>query len=111
MSEKNPIIAALLSIIPGWGQWYNEKNYIKSLIFLVITFSLNFFGITILAIIAWIAGIIEAYMTATKINRNESPFVEVSTIQLIVYFVVAIIVAVILSSLYYILFGAAMFTK
>ena len=110
MAEKNPVIAALLSIIPGWGQWYNEKNFLKSFIFLLIIFSLNFFGITILALIAWLVGLIEAYITATKINRGECLYVEVSTVQLVLYLIGAFVIAIIVSSLFYVFFGAGMFT-
>lgn len=111
MTQKNPVVAALLSIIPGWGQWYNEKNILKSFIFLFIIFTLNFFGVTILALIGWLIGIIEAYMTAKKINRNEIPFVELSTLQIILWPVVVFAAVFLLSSLYYVFFGAGMFTN
>lgn len=111
MAEKNPIVAALLSIIPGWGQWYNEKSYVKSLIFLIIIHGLNFFGITLIAILVWLIGLIEAYMTATKINRNEVPFVAVSIGQLILYLVVAFVTVVFMSILYSLFFSAGMYTQ
>jgi hypothetical protein len=111
MTQKNPVIAALLSVIPGWGQWYNEKNILKSFIFLIVIFTLNFFGITILALLVWLIGIIEAYMTAGKINRNEISFVELSTLQIILWPVVAFAAVFLLSALYYIFFGAGMFTN
>lgn len=110
MANKNSVVAALLSIIPGLGQFYNEKNYVKSLLFVLLIQGSNMFVGKGLAILFLLVGIIEAFWTANKMNKNEKPFIAVSASEMAIYFVVAIIVMIVISSLFYVVFGAEYFS-
>ncbi len=69
---RNPLFAALLSIIPGVGQFYNGQLF-KGLIVLS----------TCWLIVPWFYGIYDAYATACRINNRDviqtDPFPELMT--------------------------------
>ncbi len=69
---RNPIFAALLSIIPGFGQFYTGQLF-KGVIVLS----------TFWLIIPWLYGIYDAYATACRINNRDvvqvDPFPELIT--------------------------------
>ncbi|MDD2643392.1 MAG: hypothetical protein PHC65_01750 [Methanobacteriaceae archaeon] len=73
--EKNPILAAVLSIIPGFGQIYNGekgKGAVILLIFIFIGFCLAYSVYPIvLNILIWIYSIVDAFITARKINKEK----------------------------------------
>lgn len=81
MSQKNPIIALLLSFLfPGVGQIYNGQ-LMKGVIILVayfgiifLAFVLSFFLIGIclfvVPVIIWLYAMYDAYVTANKITRG-----------------------------------------
>jgi Tfp pilus assembly protein PilE len=59
-SYRNPLLAAMLSLVPGVGQVFNGEASKGIVIFL-----------TSWLIIPWIYGIYDAYQTALRINRKE----------------------------------------
>ena len=67
---KNPIIAAVLSLIllGGVGQIYLGQTK-KGIIILVVTLLLSCVGI---GFITWIVGIIDAYIMADKLQKGET---------------------------------------
>jgi TM2 domain-containing membrane protein YozV len=71
---KNPGVAAILSfIIPGLGQIYNGE--IRKGILYLIGYLIAFASITIFvgflaAPVIWIYGMIDAYKTAEKMNKE-----------------------------------------
>jgi TM2 domain-containing membrane protein YozV/predicted RNA-binding Zn-ribbon protein involved in translation (DUF1610 family) len=73
-AEKNSAIAVILSVIPGLGQIYNGQIG-KGILFFIVAFILLFTSWLIvpgiLLAILWIVNIVDAYVTAEKINRGE----------------------------------------
>jgi TM2 domain-containing membrane protein YozV len=67
---KNPIIAAVLSLIllGGVGQIYLGQTK-KGIIIIVVTLLLSCVGI---GFIIWIVGIIDAYIMADKLQKGEA---------------------------------------
>ena len=67
---KNPIIAAVLSLIllGGVGQIYLGQQK-KGIIIVVVTLLLSCVGI---GFITWIVGIIDAYIMADKLQKGEA---------------------------------------
>jgi TM2 domain-containing membrane protein YozV len=67
---KNPIIAAVLSLIllGGVGQIYLGQTK-KGIIIIVVTLLLSCVGI---GFITWIVGIIDAYIMADKLQKGEA---------------------------------------
>jgi hypothetical protein len=90
---RNPWIAVILSFFfPGWGQWYNGRNwdglkffgaflgsYLFMFVLAVIMASQPIAAIFVLVLFVvilgiWIYGIYEAYTTAEQINRKDLDF-------------------------------------
>lgn len=75
VSEKNPAIALILSlIIPGIGQLYNGQS--RKCITLIIAAVISFFLIAIYIgflfyFLVWIYGMYDAYKSAKAINKGE----------------------------------------
>lgn len=81
MSQKNPIIALLLSFLfPGVGQIYNGQ-ILKGAIILVAYFGIIFLAIAlsffligiclfVVPVIIWLYAMYDAYTSANKINRG-----------------------------------------
>jgi hypothetical protein len=111
VQEKKTWIAGLLSfLMPGWGQVYNEGNFLKPFIILIIFFIFYFWHVYLIALIVLLLGIWEAHETASKINRNERPFVEVSLLKIIAYPILAVIVIIVTAFFFYFFFGEYIFT-
>ncbi len=70
--EKNPVLAAILSlVIVGVGQIYNGQ-IVKGIILLVVTVIFGLTGIgLIISFIIWVFAIYDAYNTAQRINNGE----------------------------------------
>jgi TM2 domain-containing membrane protein YozV len=99
---KNTGLAAAASFLfSGLGQVYNG-SLVKGLIIFFGTLVLSLIS-TILGFIVVIYGTYDAYTTAKKMNEGTIPFVDFSTLHIIAFIVVGIIVVVI-----YVLVVAAM---
>jgi TM2 domain-containing membrane protein YozV len=72
---KNPVLAAALSFFwAGLGQIYNGQTQ-KGIVYMLAYFfclvsTLFVFGI-VLALLCWFIGMVDAYITANKINNGE----------------------------------------
>ena len=76
---RNPILAAVLSIIPGLGQIYNGQKakgagILVIFIFVGFTLAYSIYPI-VLSFLIWIYSIVDAFITARKINEKDTPVV------------------------------------
>ena len=77
---RNPILAAVLSIIPGLGQIYNGQKakgagILVIFIFVGFTLAYSIYPI-VLSFLIWIYSIVDAFITTKKINEKEVNFDE-----------------------------------
>lgn len=86
---KNPILAALLSIIPGLGQAYNGQLG-KAFLFLLGVI-IGSFIFVIPGIIVWIYGIYHAHKTAKQMNYGDVPYKETKLLNIVGYLVLALV--------------------
>ena len=92
--EKSPFLAVLCSFfIPGLGQVYDGETARGLLIFLGSL--IGFFIYIIPGVIVWIFGMYDAYSIAKKMNKKEIPFKPTKTAHLILFIILAIIIAAI----------------
>lgn len=80
---KNPILAALLSIIPGLGHAYNGKVG-RGLLFFFGTI-VGLFIFVFPGVIVWIIGIYDAFSIAKKMNIGDIPFRKTSVLKMVGY--------------------------
>lgn len=75
ISEKNPVVALLLSFIfPGIGQLYNEQNHKCAMLIIgaIISAILTIILIGgLLYFLIWVYGMYDAYKSAQAINNGE----------------------------------------
>ncbi|HNI41418.1 MAG TPA: tetratricopeptide repeat protein, partial [Methanoregulaceae archaeon] len=86
---KNPLLAALLSIIPGLGQAYNGQ-ILRGLLFFFAT-GIGLLLLVFPGIIVWIFGIYDSYRTAKKMNYGDIPFKNTS-VKLIVGYILLLLI-------------------
>jgi len=91
--EKNPILAAVCSIIPGFGQVYDGKMARGFAIYFGTLIGLFLFIVP--GILVWLFGIYDAYFIAKKMNNKEIPFLPTKTAHLIIYIVLVIVITAI----------------
>jgi TM2 domain-containing membrane protein YozV len=105
--EKNPVVAALLSlIITGSGQVYNGELLKGILIFIGAIIGSLFFLIP--GIIVVIYGIYDAYTTAKKMNAGEIQYKESTTLEVVLFIIIWVIIFFIILALFAaFLFGMA----
>jgi len=88
---KNPLLAAILSIIPGLGQVYNGQ-IIKGVIFLIGT--LIGAILIIPGIIIWAYGIYHAYKTAKQMNYGDIPFKSFNHLHVFVFLLLVLVLGI-----------------
>jgi len=100
---KNPILAALLSMIPGLGQAYNGQLG-KAFLFLigVIIGSI----LIIPGVIIWIYGIYHAYKTAKQMNYGDIPFKNTNIVLIIFFGIIGVVFILIIFALVAVIIGA-----
>lgn len=92
--DKSPVIAALCSlIIPGLGQVYDGKTERGFAVFFGTIIGLFLFILP--GVIVWLFGIYDAYTLAQQMNNKEIPFAPTNTTHLLIFIIVAIVVAAI----------------
>jgi TM2 domain-containing membrane protein YozV len=92
--EKNPFLAIVCSFfIPGLGQVYNGETAKGVGIFAGTLIGL--FLLIIPGLIVWIFGWYDAYMTATRMNNQEIPFIPTNTAHMIIFFILVVIITTI----------------
>lgn len=92
-ATKNPILAAILSLIwPGLGQAYNGQYGKALLVILVELGGIALFFIPTL--IAWIFSVVDAYLVSTRMVKGEIPLVKKSNAYLVVFAIVPILLIV-----------------
>jgi tetratricopeptide (TPR) repeat protein len=96
---KSPILAGFLSLIGlGLGQFYNgetAKGLVITLLFFLVSILLRIYtsiNPIIFILLIWAAAIIDAYLSASRINRHIKPFRRKSP-----FFLIEIIILVIIS--------------
>lgn len=81
---KSPVVAGLSSmLIPGLGQAYNGR--IGRGIEVMLGTALGFLVFLVPGAIVWIYGIVDAFLTADRMNRKEIPFRSSRTQDLVVF--------------------------
>lgn len=91
--EKSPSLAAVCSIIPGFGQVYDGKMARGFAIYFGTLIGL--FLLIVPGVLVWLFGIYDAYSIAKKMNNKEIPFLPTKTAHLIIYIVLIIVITVI----------------
>lgn len=94
---KNPVIAAILSVIPGLGMVYNGQLF-KGLIFLTATIFVSALFLPA-GLIIWVIGIVYSFYSARKINQGLIPFKLAKPLPFVGFFVAAIILIVVVVTL------------
>lgn len=84
---KNPVLAAILSLIPGLGLVYNGQ-WGKGLLILLIT-AIAFAIVFPVGIIIWILNIVYSYVVARHINRGLVPYTKSKTLSYAGFLVIA----------------------
>ncbi len=90
--QKNPLLAAIGSFfIPGLGQVYNGQGFVKGLLYLIGTL-VGSLILVIPGVAIWLFGIYKAYKVAGDINAGIAAYKEASTLNLVIYIVLALVV-------------------
>lgn len=96
--DKNPVIAAVLSVIPGLGQIYCGQ-IVKGIIFLLLTI-IGLILFIIPGLIIWVYAMYHAYKTSKRMNAGEIPWKETKAVSMIGFIAVILVGGIIIFTVF-----------